>query len=141
MSGIVAGLSDADLAATASYYAQQTIRPDPVRDKALASVGERIFLGSDQQDMPPCASCHGTRAQQGQQPMMGMMAGGMMGMMRGQMTPATVPTIRSQHAAYLFDQLTRFADGTRQGAVMNRIAAALTEKERKAVAAYLSGLR
>ena len=64
--------------------------------------------------------------------MMGMMGGGMMG---------HVPNLNSQHAAYIIDQLNRFADGEREGSVMNGIAAALSETDKRAVAEFLSGLR
>lgn len=40
----------------------------------------------------------------------------------------------------LIDQLNRFASGERWGMMMNGIAAALTESDKKAVAEYLSGL-
>ena len=68
----------------------------------------------------------------GRMSMMGMMGGGMMG---------HVPNLNGQHAAYIIDQLNRFADGTRQDSVMNRIAAALSEIDKRAAAEFLSGLR
>jgi len=142
MSGIVAALSDADAADAASFYGRQAIRPDPVKDRALASAGERIFFaGAGPGMVPPCAMCHGSAGQRGmlmmgRMPMMGMMGRGMMdsGMM------ANVPILNGQHATYIIDQLNRFAAGQRQGAMMNRIAASLTETDRKAVAEFLSGL-
>jgi cytochrome c553 len=54
---------------------------------------------------------------------------------------ANAPRLSDQHAGYLEDQLRRFADGERQGTVMNGVATGLTETDRKAVAEYLSGLR
>ena len=72
--------------------------------------------------------------------MMGMMGHGMMGHgMMGMM--ANMPNLNGQHATYIIDQLNRFAAGQRQGMMMNRIAAALTETDKKAVAEFLSGLR
>ena len=73
----------------------------------------------------------------GHMPMMGMMGHGMMGM--GGV--GNVPRLNGQHPAYVVDQLNRCAAGERQGTVMNRIAASLSEQEVKAVAEYLSGLR
>lgn len=69
-------------------------------------------------------------------PMMRMMG-------RGMMVP--IPNLYGQHASYIVKQLNDFAAGRRQGAMMNgammnRIAAALSEPDRKAVAAYLSTL-
>lgn len=76
-------------------------------------------------------------------PMMGsgMMGGGMMGGgMGGMMGPGTanVPNLKGQHAAYIVDQLNRFASGERQGTVMNRMAASLDDADSKAIAEFLS---
>lgn len=140
MSGVVAALSDADMADAASFFALQSIRPDPVKDKDLAFAGERIYFSGNGAGMvPPCAMCHGSSAQRGMAPLMGgmpMMGRGMM----GSMMTAHVPSLSDQHASYIVDQLNRFADGERPGTVMNRVAASLTETDRQAVAAFLSGL-
>jgi cytochrome c553 len=69
--------------------------------------------------------------------MMGGMMGGM-GMM-GNMGP--VPNLGGQRAAYILVQLDAFAKGTRRATVMRAIASSLSEKDRKAVAEYLSGVR
>ena len=61
--------------------------------------------------------------------------GGMMG------NSAAVPKLNGQHAAYTLQQLDAFADGSRRSTVMGPIAAALTERQRRALAVYLSGLR
>lgn len=76
-------------------------------------------------------------------PMMGsgMMGGAMMGGgMGGMMGPGTanVPNLKGQHAAYIVDQLNRFASGERQGTVMNRMAASLDDADSKAIAEFLS---
>ena len=136
MSGVVAGLSDADMANAAAFYSRQALRPDAVENPRLAAVGERIFLaGGGAGISPPCAMCHGARGQR-RMPMMGMMGGrpmmGMMGMM------ADAPRLNGQHAAYIVDQLNRFASGERQAMMMGRIAATLTETDKAAVAEYLS---
>lgn len=51
---------------------------------------------------------------------------------------ANVPRLEGQHAAYIVDQLNRFATGERQGTVMNRMAASLGEADKQAVAEFLS---
>ena len=136
MSPIVAPLSDSDLANVAAYFSEQVIQPDAIQDRTLASAGERIFFTPQESGTLACASCHG-EGSQGGMPMMGMTGGGMMGpSMR-----SYIPNLYGQHAAYLASQLTRFADGTRPAMMMDRIAAALTPSERKAVAAYLSGMQ
>lgn len=66
--------------------------------------------------------------------MMGMMGRRSMGMM------ADVPNLNGQHARYIVEQLNRFGNGERQAMMMGRIAATLRETDKKAVAAYLSGL-
>lgn len=138
MSGIVAGLSDADMADAAAFYSGQALRPDTVKDPRLAAIGERIFFGG----MPACAMCHAAPGQRGM-PMMGMMGGGMMGMM-GRMPMmgmmGSAPRLNGQHAAYIVDQLNRFASGERQAMMMDRIAASLSNRDKNAVAEYLSGL-
>ncbi len=145
MSGIAANLSDADAADVASFYGQQAVRPDSIKDMALASVGQRIFFDGAGSGMVPCATCHASAGQGGTPMPMPMMGHGMMGMMghgmmaRGMMP--NIPTLNGQHAAYTIDELNRFARGERQGTVMNRVAAGLTETNEKAVAEFLSGLQ
>jgi len=145
MSPMVASLSDGDVAAAASYYARQARQPDPIKDEALVFSGKRVFfLGAGGGMGPPCAMCHGSAGQRrmpmmGRMPMgpgmMGMMGPGMMGMM------ADIPSLDGQHANYVIDQLNRFATGQRQGTMMNRIAAALTEADKRAVAEFVSSVR
>lgn len=137
MSGIVASLSDTDMADAASFYSRQPRQPDTMKDVRLAAIGERVFFNG----MPSCAMCHGSGGRQGM-PMMGMMGHGMMGHgMMGMMGSgmADVPSLNGQHAAYILDQLNRFARGERQGTVMNRVAPTLSETNKRAVAEFLSG--
>ena len=139
MSGFVAALSDSEMADAASFYSQQAIRPDPVANARLAAVGRRIFAaGVGPGMMSSCAMCHGSagpRGMMGEMPMMGMMGHGMMG--GGMM--GNVPKLNGQHATYIVDQLNRFAHGERQAMMMNRIAARLSERDKRAVAEFLSG--
>jgi cytochrome c553 len=141
MSGIVATLSDADIANAAAFFSRQRRNADKVKDGELAAAGQRLFFSG----MPACAMCHGSGGGRGSSMMgRGMMGGGMMGGgMMGMMGPgmADVPNLDGQHARYLIDQLSRFASGERQGRVMNQIAPALDEMDREAVAEFLSGAR
>lgn len=135
MAGIATGMSRTDAADVASFYARQAVHPDEVQDPALASLGARIFFqGGGPGGMPACAACHGPAGGRSM-PMMGMMGGGRTG--SGSTPP--VPRLSGQHAAYVVDQLNRFATGERPGTVMGRIAAALSERGRKAVAEFVSG--
>lgn len=131
MPGVVATLSDADMANVASFYSQRPRKPDTPKDAHLAAIGERVFFNG----MPSCAMCHSSGGRPSM-PMMGMMGRGMMGMM-GSGT-ADVPNLNGQHASYVTDQLNRFARGERQGTVMNRIAPTLSETNREAVAEFLA---
>ena len=136
MAPMAAGLSESDAADVARFYGAQRIRPDSVKDRAQAEEGRQIFDGrAARPGVPACAMCHGPG---------GARMPTMMGMMGGMMAP--IPNLYGQHAPYLVKQLNNFATGRRQGAMMNgammnRIAAALSESDRKAIGAYLSGLR
>jgi cytochrome c553 len=135
MSGVAAMLSDADIADVASFFSQQTVRPDAVKNPRLRADGERIFLyGASSGTVPACAMCHGSTSQAGM-PMMGMMP-----MMRMMPMMANVPSLNGQHSAYIIDQLNRFASGERQAMMMGGIAAALSDSDKKAIAEFLSNL-
>lgn len=69
---------------------------------------------------PPCMSCHGVDS--------------------GGQAAAGFPRLAGLDAAYLQRQLDDFANGSRRNAVMQPIAAALGEDERKALAAYYGKL-
>ncbi len=137
MTPMVAALSDSDAAAIARFYSEQVIRPDRIKDLNLRQKGEQIFVGHAGLDVPACAMCHGRGGASLQMTRMMHMMG------RGMMAP--IPNLYGQHASYIVKQLNDFATGRRQGAMMNgammnRIAPALSEPDRKAVAAYLSSL-
>lgn len=143
MAPIAADLTDADMANVSSFFGKQPRKADVVKDQSLAASGERIFFAG----MPACAMCHRASGRRGA-PMTGMMGHGMMGSggMMGHM-PMTgmmggAPNLNGQHAAYIVDQLDRFASGARPSStMMGRIAAFLSEADKRAAAEYLSGLR
>ena len=137
MSGIVAPLSDKEMADVASYYSRQPIHPDPVKDAQLALLGKRIFYSQSVTPLmtPTCAACHASGGPSG-----GPMMMGGMGMM-GRAATADVPNVFGQHAKYTLQQLGEFATGKRPATVMGPIAAHLGETEKHAVAEYLSTVR
>lgn len=138
MSGIASGLTDAQIDELARYFSARSIKPDAVENPQLARLGAQIF-SAPSPGGPPCVACHG-RGGFGPGGMMGgHMMGGRMGMMRGNL--AAVPRLYGQHAAYTVQQLDAFASGARHGTVMGPIAAALSSRDRQAVAEYLSGQR
>lgn len=137
MAPIAADLGDADMANASSFYGKQSRKADAVKDQRLAAIGERIFFAG----MPACAMCHRASGQRGM-PVTGMMGGGMMERMPMMGMMADAPYLNGQHAAYIVDQLDRFASGARPSStMMGRIAAGLSEADKRAVAEYLSGLR
>lgn len=124
MAGMVAGLSDQDMANLAAYFSAQQPKPATSKDKELALVGQKIFRGGVQgAGVPACASCHGAQ---------------------GKGIPAQFPRLAGQHSDYIYTQLNAFRVGARanDGAKMMRtIAAKMTDADMKAVAAYIQGLR
>jgi cytochrome c553 len=130
MSGIVAGLSENQITGAAAFYSRQVRQPDQVRDPRLATLGQQVFFSG----MPPCSMCHSSSGQAG------MMGHGMMRDMPMMGMMGSAPRLKGQHAAYILDQLNRFARGERQAMMMGQIAASLSETEKRAIAEYLSGL-
>jgi len=124
MSGMVAGLSDADMKNLAAYYAMQTPKAGTAKDKDLATIGRKIYHGGVQgAGVPACASCHGVQ---------------------GKGIPVQFPRLAGQHSDYIYSQLNLFRTGARanDGAKMMRtIAAKMTDSDMKAVSAYIQGLR
>lgn len=132
----VAALVYDDIADVATYFSEQTRTSDDLKDESRIAAGQSLFYSR----MPSCAMCHTSGRGRGM-PMRGMMGGSMMGGgMGGRMGPGTayVPNLEGQHAAYLVDELNRFASGERQGTVMNRMAASLNDADRQAIAEFLS---
>jgi cytochrome c553 len=85
-------------------------------------LGERIFRGgiADRQ-VAACAGCHSPN---------------------GAGIPAQYPRLSGQHADYSAAQLTAFRDGVRKNsAQMSQIASKMNDREIKAVADYIAGLR
>ncbi len=122
MSGMVASLSDEDIKNIAYWTASKTSKVGFAKDKELVSLGEKIYRGgiSDRQ-IPACAGCHSPT---------------------GAGMPAQYPRLAGQHAEYVAVQLTAFRDGIRKNNLqMTQVAAKLNDKEIKAVADYMAGLR
>ena len=126
MMGMVAALSDEDMADLAAYYAENTVKPG-VADPALVATGERVFrAGNPQSGVPACMACHGPAG--AGNPLSGY------------------PKLAGQHAVYTASVLRAFRDGAVWGAgddanaVMAGVASNLTDEEIDAVASYLEGL-
>ena len=122
MQGFAAGLTDDDMRNMSFWLASQPAKPGFAKDKDLVSMGERIYRGgvADRQ-IAACAGCHSPN---------------------GAGIPAQYPRLSGQHADYTVSQMNMFRDGSRANSVqMNQVAAKLNDKEIKAVADYIAGLR
>lgn len=123
MAGQVANLSDQDMADLAAYFAGQTMEIGAANEEVL-ELGRNIYRAGDStKGLPACAACHGPAGWGN--------------------APADYPRIGGQNAPYIVLQLQAYASGERPGgpgAMMNDIAAKLTEEEMRAVASYASGL-
>lgn len=122
MKGMAATLSEADMRDVAAFYASKQAAPGTAKDRELVALGERIYRGgiADRQ-IPACAGCHAPN---------------------GAGIPAQYPRLSGQHFEYASAQLIAFRAGTRtNGPVMNGVAAKMNDREIKAVADYVTGLR
>jgi len=122
MKGFASALSDEDMRNVAYWVSSKTAKTGFASDKSLVMLGERIYRGgiADRQ-VPACAGCHSPN---------------------GAGIPAQFPRLSGQHADYAVAQLTAFRDGVRKNSLqMTQVAAKLNDKEIKAVADYVAGLR
>lgn len=125
MQGMAAGLSEQNMKDVAVYYSQQTTKPG-VADKALVKKGALIYRsGIPDSAVPSCSGCHGPAG-------LGNAA-------------ANYPRLSGQHATYVAEQLKAFRDGTRSSGslakIMDGVAKNLSDKDIKALASYVSGLK
>jgi cytochrome c553 len=136
MAGMAAGLSAADRANLAAYFAAQKtqIVAAPAVSADDIAIGERIYrAGNIATGVPACIGCHGPQG-------------------KGN-APAGWPRLSGQHAAYVTAQLQAFrvaaqypedsSKGRRNdgdGKMMRDAAARLSDREIEAVSAYVQGL-
>lgn len=125
MSGIAMGLSDADMHAAASWFAQQVAQAnaDPWPDSDALRQGAAIYRhGIAAKNVPACASCHA---------------------LDGSGLPPEFPRLAGQHSNYLERQLRAFRSDSRlsnPNAMMRTISAGLSDDEIDAVAQYIADL-
>lgn len=126
MQPAAAVLTPKDEADLAAYYAMLPAIPDPDDTRVKtpppldagisAMVARLVTLGDGKRGVPPCQACHGPVAT-----------------LRG------APSLATQNADYIADQLDNFADGSRSNDInlpMRTIASQLTATERKALGQY-----
>lgn len=122
MKGFASMLSDEDMKNVAYFLASKKAKPGASADKELVQLGERIYRGgiADRQ-IAACAGCHSPN---------------------GAGIPSQFPRVSGQYADYAVAQLTAFRDGARKNSVqMAQVTAKLNDREIKAVADYIAGLR
>lgn len=122
MKGFASVLSDDDMRNIAHWAAAKKPKPGFAKDKELAALGEKIYRGgiADKQ-VAACAGCHSPN---------------------GAGIPAQYPRVAGQHAEYTAAQLTAFRDGARKNSdQMTGVAAKMNDREIKAVADYIAGLK
>lgn len=122
MTAFASMLSEDDMKNVAYWLASKKATTGVASDKALVALGERIYRGgiADRQ-VAACAGCHSPN---------------------GAGIPAQYPRLSGQHADYAVAQLTAFRDGARKNSgQMTDVAAKLNDREIKAVADYVAGLR
>lgn len=121
MWGVAGGLSDAQIAGVAAYFAAQKPAPNPAKgDAALIAAGEAIYRqGRESSSTPACLACHGERAEGSE----------------------LAPRLAGQHAPYLFRQLQVFNSTQRPSAMaMQAIVKTLSDADLRALAAYLQSM-
>ena len=122
MQGMAAALSDDDMKNIAYWVTSKKAKPGFAKDKDLVALGERIYRGgvADRQ-IAACAGCHSPT---------------------GAGIPSQYPRLSGQHADYTAAQLTAFRDGIRTNSQpMTQVAAKLNDREIRALADYVAGLR
>ena len=125
MSAMAASLSDDDIRDIATYFSNQTIKPQQQAfNSEIIKTGRKIYKGGNAYSgVPACAGCHGPNGT----------GNGL----------AVFPRIAGQRQDYLVKTLNDFRSGERNNDVneiMRNIASRLTDNEINAVAAYVATL-
>lgn len=122
MAGMVAPLSDEDIANLDAYYSalpphKGFITPD---QEEMALAGQKVFrAGYAEFEIPACMGCHGPS---------------------GAGIAPKFPRIAGMPKEYVQAQLLAFKNGTRKNDMMNPIAFPLSEQQIEELATYISGL-
>lgn len=122
MAGFAGGLSDGQIRDVTAFYVSKSAKPGFAKDADLAKLGEKIYRGGlADRAVPACAGCHAPN---------------------GVGLPVQYPRVAGQHADYTEAQLVAFRGGARgNNAAMAQIAARLSDREIKALAEFIAGLR
>ena len=119
MWGIAGNLDAALIRSIAQYYSTQPPSPGRPGDPAAVARGRDLFeKGLPDRGVPPCASCHGPKAE----------------------GVADFPRLAGQHAKYVLRQIEFIQSLVRKAPVMHGIVKDLTPDEMQAIAAYVQSL-
>jgi len=124
MLGMAAALSPQDMQNLGAYFEAQKPKNRAAKNPDLVKLGQQIYRGGVlAEGVAACASCHEPT---------------------GAGVPAQFPRVAGQYAEYTTAQLQAFRVGERANdpnGMMRSIASRLSDKEIKAVAEYMTGLR
>lgn len=122
MTMIAKGLTPEDMNNVSAYLSVQVAKPSAAKNKDFVEMGKKIYRGGIASiSVPACAGCHGPN---------------------GAGIPAQYPSLAGQHQDYTVVQLTSFRSGARSNSPeMMTISHRLSDKEIKAVADYVAGLK
>lgn len=121
MRPMVEDLGPADFKALGAWFEAQPAKKHAGADTDLAQAGRVLYMrGNPDAGVAACAACHGPQGH----------------------GTETLPRLAGQHAQYTENQLKAFnkRERTNDNAVMHAIVSKLSERDMKAVAAYLSAL-
>lgn len=107
----VALLAVSGVASANEAHAPAAAKADPAKGATLYAEGDNA------RGIPACVSCHGAK---------------------GASSISVNPKLGGQGEAYLYKQLVNFTEAGRAGTVMTAFAGALTDAEKKNIAAYLA---
>ena len=124
MTGMTAALSVDDMKGLALYFSQQKRKPASATDEKLVAAGKNLWRKGDfEKGIAACAGCHGPA---------------------GAGVPAQYPRLAGQYAEYTDLQLKNFRSEERSNdpeKMMRSIADKLSDKQIRALADYIAGLR
>jgi cytochrome c553 len=122
MGAFAAPLTPQDMLNLSAYYSAKELKPSAAKNKEVVDLGRDIYRGGiAEKGVPSCAGCHGPT---------------------GSGIPSQYPRLGGQYAEYTEAQLVAFRSGARpNNAAMVTIAARLSDREIKALADYIAGVR
>ncbi len=124
MAGMTAALNAEDMKGLALYFSQQKPKSSVATSAKLVETGRNLWRKGDfERGIPACAGCHGPA---------------------GAGMPAQYPRLSGQYAEYIEIQLKNFRSEERSNdpeGMMRNIADRISDKQIKAVADYIAGLR